>query len=295
MDLSEKIKKKYGDYSRYIKPAVPLVIILMSATVMTPFLMTAQQSQEQSGIPVSRVVSACTSQTVKSVMCTSEHSSALSSECGSSEIVSLAIRISQPEPTAGETFTERSDETVSSEVIIDPVHSKDELKRTAKYFMDRKPELEASLKNGHFCSKTILLDGSSGIYAFVYARDENYSESLNGFFYYLIDSSASSKALSPVVLSVSTLFDESLRKEVTANGSYADPVIYEALRCSLKALLGSLYDEEVLRFIYQNYCRLFSTRLAGGNVPICFYKLELPGLDVYFRNAFMTYIEFCVK
>lgn len=194
----------------------------------------------------------------------------------------------------------RVDDVVSQEVryedvIADPDHSREELIRTAEYFIERSTNLEESLKSEKYFAKTIRLDDMTKTNAYVYAKNEVYADSLNGFFYYLIDETVSTSCLSPVVLCVSTLFDEPQRQTVIGNRSYAEPLILDKLEGSLKALLGELYRDEVLDFIYDNYKMLFDTRLGGGSVPICFYKLSVPGLEVYFRNAFMTYIEFYVK
>ncbi len=194
-----------------------------------------------------------------------------------------------------ENKAENTSSFVCSEVIIDPEHPREELKRTSEYFVKRIPQLEKSLAEGRFYAKTVLLDESTKTSAYVYAVDENYADRLNGFFYYLIDETVSVSSLSPVVLTVSILFDEPDREMRIADGSFADPGILKTLEESLSALLGGLYDDRVLEFIYQNYSRIFAARIKGEAAPFCYYKLELQGLDVYFRNAFMTYIEFFVK
>ncbi len=181
------------------------------------------------------------------------------------------------------------DRAVSRDTYI---YTREDLKKTGAFFSANTEKLAKSLEGGSYASKVILLDENIKTYAYVYAKNDVFAENLNGFFYYLIDESVSTESLSPVVLTIDKLFEESKREEVRADGSFAEKEIAGKLKASLKVFLGDLYREEVYDFIIENYREIFRLVEEGNSPPICLYELQVPGLRVYFRNAFMTYVEF---
>ena len=181
------------------------------------------------------------------------------------------------------------------EVIIEPSRTSQELRETADFFLTRKEKLERSFDGASYCFKKILLDESKNIYAYSYAKNEAYATSLNGYFNYLLDENASTTYLSPCVLNLGVLFEEENRRARAEDRSYADQDILASFKQSLIALLGDHYEEEVFDFIYTNYKYLFDVRLSGESVPIVAFKMETSFFEIYFRNSFITYVEFFIK
>ncbi|MHB1453224.1 MAG: hypothetical protein ACYCYM_04620 [Saccharofermentanales bacterium] len=179
-------------------------------------------------------------------------------------------------------------------VDIEPARSRDTIVRTAEFFRTTVPRLESVLSGSSHFSTTILLDPGTQTSAYILAKDSNYAANLNGYFYFLIDASASAEMVSPAVLSISALFEEDCRDECTGNGTFAQPDILETLERSLKAVLGKYYRNEIYEFIYNNYREVFSKRIKGEKVSAKAVKLILPGIDIIYRDSFMTYVEFYI-
>lgn len=165
---------------------------------------------------------------------------------------------------------------------------------TVEYFSGRTSFLSKSLSESTFYFLERLLDEKTQTRAFIIAKDENYALNLNGYFYYLLDRTSSSDIVSPFVLNVSVLFDESSRDEVCRSGEYAQRKHLNALRNSLTAALGKYYTEEVYEFIYEGYKETFAGRISGQPSKASLYKLKVNELEIVFHNSFLTYIEFYI-
>ncbi|MHB8964152.1 MAG: hypothetical protein ACYC5K_13480 [Saccharofermentanales bacterium] len=180
-------------------------------------------------------------------------------------------------------------------VDIEPARNRETIVRTSVFFQSAIPELEAALADSRRYSSTILLDPGTKTSAYILAKDASYAANLNGYFYYLIDGSASAEMVSPAVLSISSLFGEDSREACTGDGTFAQPDILDTLKASLKAVLGIHYSDEIYKFIYDRYRTMFSKKMKGERVPIEAVKLVLPGIDIVYRDSFMTYVEFYIK
>lgn len=179
-------------------------------------------------------------------------------------------------------------------VAIEPARNRDTILRTSAYFKAAIPDLESALSGSSRFSRTILLDADTQTSAYILAKDNNYAANLNGYFYYLIDASASAEMVSPAVLSISALFEEDSRAECTSNGTFAQADILDTLEASLKAVLGKYYSDEIFEFIRNRYRDAFSKRYKGEKVSAEAVKLVLPGIDIIYRDSFMTYVEFYI-
>jgi hypothetical protein len=165
---------------------------------------------------------------------------------------------------------------------------------TVEYFSNRTSFLSKSLSESSFYFIERLLDETTQTRAFIIARDENYALNLNGYFYYLLDRTSSSDIVSPFVLNISVLFDESSREEVCRSEEYAQRKHLNALKNSLSAALGRYYTEEVYEFIYEGYKETFAGRINGQPSKASLYKLKVNDLEIIFHNSFLTYIEFYI-
>ena len=79
------------------------------------------------------------------------------------------------------------------------------------------------------------------------------------------------------------------------NESYAGNEKAEALKNSLKAVLGEFYTQEVFEFIYNGYKETFKRRLSGKSSDSIVNKLEYKELEIVFHDSFITYIEFYIN
>lgn len=165
---------------------------------------------------------------------------------------------------------------------------------TVEYFIGRSSFLSKSLSESSFYFLERLLDETSQTKAFIIAKDENYALNLNGYFYYLLDRTSSSDIVSPFVLNISVLFDESSRDEVFRSGEYAQRKHLNALKNSLSAALGKYYTEEAYEFIYQGYKETFVGRINGQPSKASLYKMKVNDLEIVFHNSFLTYVEFYI-
>ena len=179
-------------------------------------------------------------------------------------------------------------------IIIEPPKESATIRRTSEFFTAAIPALQEALASGSRYDRTILLDPGVRTSAYILARDANYAANLNGYFYFMIDESGSTEMVSPAVLSIAALFDDEEREACMEDGTFAAPDVLGTLRSSLKALLGSYYSEEVFDFLYGNYRERFSRRLRGEPVSSEAVKLVRPGLEVVYRDSFMTYVEFYI-
>lgn len=186
-----------------------------------------------------------------------------------------------------------TDSPVSTIIVdIEEEKSKDIMLNTASYFTGRKIYLEEAMRKNKYFYDTVLLDPETKTSAYILAIDKNYAANLNGFYYYLIDETASTSMISPATLNLSILFDENNRKKCTLEKTYAQEDLLKSFELSLQALLGDFYHKDIFNFIYEEYKELFQTRLDGKKLPIYTKKISYPGLDIIFRNSFMTYVEF---
>lgn len=217
------------------------------------------------------------------VSCTDQFSSSAGNSLCLSVITSPGS-FSSPDGSTGEYV----------KVDIEPARNRDTILRTSAIFKAAIPELESALSDSSRFSKTILLDSGTQTSAYILAKDNNYAANLNGYFYYLIDASASAEMVSPAVLSISALFEEDGRAECTGNGTFAQADILDTLEASLKAVLGKYYRNEIFEFIYDHYREVFSKRYKGEKVSAEAVKLILPGIDIIYRDSFMTYVEFYI-
>lgn len=165
---------------------------------------------------------------------------------------------------------------------------------TVEYFSGRSSFLSKSLSESSFYFLERLLDETTQTKAFIIAKNENYALNLNGYFYYLLDRTSSSDIVSPFVLNISVLFDESSRDEVCRSGDYAQRIHLNALKNSLSAALGKYYTQEVYEFIYEGYKETFAGRINGQPSKASLYKMKVNDLEILFHNSFLTYVEFYI-
>lgn len=177
--------------------------------------------------------------------------------------------------------------------IRDP-KGEEAIRRTGEYFGERINYLRESMDRTDFYYAERLLDESTGTRAFILAKDGNYAANLNGYFYYLFEESNLSVSISPMVLNISTLFDEKDRREVFKRGTYAQDEHLKALEASLKSLLGEYYNDDVYDFIYENYKNVFKRRLEGNIGGFAVEEYRGNGIEIVFHDSFITYIEFYV-
>ncbi len=189
-----------------------------------------------------------------------------------------------------------TDESTGVHGIIDiePAPDRATVARTSAFFAAAIPDLQASLSGSTRYAGTILLDEITRTSAHILAENANCASNLNGYFYYLIDETASTDVLSPAVLCLSILFDEDHRAACIADGTFAQKDLLDLFKRSLKAVLGSRYSDRIFDFLYGRYRDMFAKKYRGESVPAEAVRLTLPGIEIIYRDSFMTYAEFYI-
>ncbi len=180
-------------------------------------------------------------------------------------------------------------------VLIQNKKTQEEISITCSYFSSRIPDLKKSLiETGiYFLEKN--LDEKTGTKAFILAKDENYAQNLNGYFYYLFEENGTATAVSPFVLNLSQLFDDDNRDKAFNNKTYSALIYEEALKNSLCKVLGIYYKQEIFTFIIDEYRKTFKARIANEPLYTPLNKFTTKNIEIIFHNSFITYVEFFIK
>jgi len=223
-----------------------------------------------------------------------DNASGQNSGFNSSESSISKVWDDQKDVLSNEIDEEIGQDGIYTPINIEPIKTTEIILSTTTFFKEKIPALEQSLKSSgfYYCEK--LLDSNTRTFAYVVAKNENYAQNLNGYFYYLFEENGSSSFISPFVLNISLLFDEENRKTVLESKTYAEIKHLAALKSSLVAALGANYSDEVYKFIISEYKRTFDDRINGAPLQTPVFKLQLPNLEVIFHNSFITYVEFFI-